>query len=67
MIGVVVCEVSEVLRDVETPLKTFRRHKVLCHLDAVVDVPNLREYIMSSGTPLSKYSFYTPDEGLPQE
>ena len=54
MIGVVVCEVSEVLCDVETPLETFRGHKVLCHLDAVVDVPNLREHILSSVTPFSK-------------
>ena len=42
MVGVVVREVPEVLGDVETPLETFRGHKVLGHLDAVVDVPNLR-------------------------
>ena len=42
MIGVVVGEVPEVLRDVETPLETLGGHEILGHLDAVVDVPNLR-------------------------
>ena len=42
MIGVVVSEVPEVLRDVETPLETLGGHEILGHLDAVVDVPNLR-------------------------
>ena len=42
MVGVVVREVPEVLSDVEAPLEPLRRHKVLGHLDAVVDVPNLR-------------------------
>ena len=51
MVGVVVGEVPEVLSDVETPLETLRGHKILSHLDAVVDVPNLREHILSSGTP----------------
>jgi hypothetical protein len=27
---------------VEAPLEVFRRHEVLGHLDAVVDVPNLK-------------------------
>ena len=43
MVGVVVREVPEVLGDVETPLETFGGHKVLGHLDAVVDVSNLRK------------------------
>ena len=45
MIGVVVCEVPEVLGDVEAPLETFGGDKVLGHLDAVVDVSNLRTHI----------------------
>ena len=47
MVGVVVREVPEVLGDVETPLETFGGHKVLGHLDAVVDVPNLKRIIQS--------------------
>ena len=65
MIGVVVGEVPEVLRDVETPLETLGGHEILGHLDAVVDVPNLRTHILSS--PFSTHVIYTPDEGLPQE
>ena len=59
MIGVVVCEVSEVLRDVETPLQTFRGHKVLCHLDAVVDIPNLRTHIEYWRTLFSIFYLHT--------
>ena len=47
MVGVVVREVPEVLSDVEAPLEPLRRHKVLGHLDAVVDVPNLKRNIQS--------------------
>ena len=42
VVGVVVGEVPEVLGDVEAPLEALGGHKVLGHLDAVVDVPNLR-------------------------
>ena len=45
MVGVVVREVPEVLSDVEAPLEPLRRHKVLGHLDAVVDVPYLGTHI----------------------
>ena len=48
MVGVVVSEVPEVLGDVETPLETFGGHKVLGHLDAVVDVSNLRKNTLST-------------------
>ena len=48
MVGVVVREVPEVLSDVEAPLEPLRRHKVLGHLDAVVDVSNLRKNTLST-------------------
>ena len=48
VVGVVVREVPEVLGDVETPLETFGGHEVLGHLDAVVDVSNLRKNTLST-------------------
>ena len=42
MVGVVVCEVSELLCLVEAPLQVLGGHKVLRHLDAVVDVSYLK-------------------------
>ena len=42
VVGVRVWEESKLFRLKESPFQTFRRHEVLCHFDAVVNVSNLK-------------------------
>ena len=41
MVGVILSQMSELFRLEETVLQVLRRHEVLCHFDAIVDVSDL--------------------------
>jgi hypothetical protein len=43
VVGVAVAQVAELFGLVEAPFKVFRRNEIFGHLDAVVDVADLKE------------------------